>query len=721
MDFSNIRRKLAEISIVQDEGKVISSPRTSSHKVALKEHHSVNSQWTLFDLLPQMICICSDDGEVGYFNSIWRQYSGIELHEDSAGWLKFLHPDDREHAYSLWNQSLKTSTTLEKDCRIRNHSGEYRWFLLQANYQYNPALGGYYWYLSCTDVHERVLEQRALSDGLRAHTDMLDVSVDCIKIVRPNGTVSHMNKSGCIALLGKEREKNFGMKWLDLLPSEVRDKGQRAITNATKGKNARFAGMSISGEKTQYWDNILTPVLDDDGNTINILCVSRDITLQRVAEERLRIASEQDELTGLYNRRSFKKRLNHFISRAKEKSLSVGLLLIDLDHFKHINDTLGHPAGDHLLRALSKRLEACLPENAFAARLGGDEFAIVIGNAKNEAEIIDIAHIALKQIEAPITYKGKVINGGMSIGCSMYPRDARDGSGLMQCADTALNDLKEGGRGGYSLYNCSMMAVTEEKAAQLECARQIVRQNVIEPFYQPKVRLEDGLIVGFEALLRWRSADQQIQFPSTVVEAFNDYELATKISDIMQSKVFADLARWRAAGLRLVPVSLNAAPVEFLRDDYAERLLRRLEKHKIPATLIEVEITEHILSERGSVLVIRALNMLKQAGVRIALDDFGTGHSSLTHLRDYPVDSLKIDCDFVQRMNEEDSILAIVKVISQLGPSLDLDVVAEGIETEAQREVLRQAGCFIGQGFLFSRAIDFDTALEMLKRERAAP
>ncbi len=619
MDFSNIRRKLGEMSLVQEEGKLINSPHAPSHTVTIKEHASVNSQWTLFDLLPQMICICSDEGDVGYFNEVWRQYSGIELHEDSAGWLKYLHPDDREHAYSLWNQSLKTATTLEKDCRIRNQAGEYRWFLLQAHYQYNPTLSGYYWHLSCTDIHDRMLEQRSLSDGLRAHTDMLDVSVDCIKIVRPNGTVSHMNKSGCIALLGKEREKNFGMKWLDLLPPEVRDRGQRAISNATKGKNARFAGMSVSGEKVQYWDNILTPVLDEDGNTINILCVSRDVTLQRVAEERLRIASEIDELTGLYNRRSFKKRLNRVISRAKEKSHSVGLLLIDLDHFKHINDTLGHPAGDHLLRVLSKRLEGCLPAHAFAARLGGDEFAIVVGDVHNEDEIIAVANLALEQIEAPITYKGKEINGGMSIGCSMYPNDARDGSGLMQCADTALNDLKDGGRGGYSLYTHSMMAVTEEKAAQLECARQIVRNHVIEPFYQPKVRLEDGSIVGFEALMRWRSEDQKIQFPSTVVEAFNDYELATKISDIMQSKVFADLARWRAAGLRVVPVSLNAAPVEFLRDDYAERLLRRLEKYKIPAQFIEVEITEHILSERGSVLVIRALNLLKKAGVPLHL------------------------------------------------------------------------------------------------------
>ncbi len=190
-----------------------------------------------------------------------------------------------------------------------------------------------------------------------------------------------------------------------------------------------------------------------------------------------------------------------------------------------------------------------------------------------------------------------------------------------------------------------------------------------------------------------------------MAKAFNDYELSTKIGGLMQNHVFADMAQWLRQGVRLPPVSINAAPAEFLRDDYAERLLGHLQKFSIPPSLIEVEITEHVLLERRSELVIRALEMLKRSGVRIALDDFGTGHSSLSHLRDFPVDVLKIDRSFVSRMLTKPRMLAIVQAITKLGPSLSLDIVAEGVETPEQLHALRDAGCEIGQGYLFGKAM----------------
>jgi EAL domain-containing protein (putative c-di-GMP-specific phosphodiesterase class I) len=235
------------------------------------------------------------------------------------------------------------------------------------------------------------------------------------------------------------------------------------------------------------------------------------------------------------------------------------------------------------------------------------------------------------------------------------------------------------------------------------------------PYYQPKVRLSDHKVVGFEALLRWRTEDNRIHSPRKIEQAFQDYLLATKISDAIQNKVFKDIAMWIGQGLEVVPVSINAAPVEFLKDNYAERLLHRLNLYKIPHHLIEIEITEHILDDRGSDYVVRALNLLKQHGVKIALDDFGTGHSSLTRLRDYPVDCLKIDCDFIRQMNEDDAILAIVQAIIALGPKLSLDIVAEGIENTEQLELLKQSGCSIGQGYLFSCAVNMQQATQMLQ------
>lgn len=455
---------------------------------------------------------------------------------------------------------------------------------------------------------------------------------------------------------------------------------------------------------------------DDQGRTTSILCVSRDVTLQREAQLRLKVASEVDALTELLNRRAMKSRLNRAVTRARQTGSRVGLLLIDLDHFKNVNDTLGHPAGDHLLRVLSRRVKSNLPASTTIGRLGGDEFAVLIEDVGDEQQVVGIAHQILKQIVAPITHSGRVINGGMSMGGALFPRDAWDASGLMACADTALNDLKAGGRGGIRMFSDRMTQAAQHAASQLNLARQIIRNRVVEPWYQPKVLLADGSLIGFEALLRWRDPDGTIHLPGSVAEAFKDYELASGLASQMHDRILADMVAWRDRGLPLLPISINAAPVEFMRDDFAVRLLQRLDAHGIAPELIEIEVTEHILLERGAEFVANALRVLKANGVRISLDDFGTGHSSFAHLRDYPVDNVKIDRSFVMRMNGEPTILAIVEAISRLGPALAIDVIAEGVETDRQRETLASAGCRFGQGFLFDRALSAEAVIARLEK-----
>lgn len=692
---------------------ILNQGESSQNKSTPKKAQLSDDFKLALDLLPQMVWLTKSG--IGYANKAFTSYIGSDsVHLSDHDWIKFLHPEDAEHLYNIWNNAQKTGQKFEKECRIKNKDGEYQWFLLiaESSKQYQQY---YDWTMTCTNIHERALKLRETADLLRANTDMLDVSVDCIKIITPEGNVSHMNRSGCLALLGKERVRKFGMSWLGLLPAEIREQGQQAIKLAAKGQNARFAGKSVYGDLTMYWDNILTPVINENGETTSILCVSRDITKQRVAELKLKISSECDELTGLMNRRAFKLKLKQSISEAKRKKTSIGMMFIDLDHFKNINDTLGHPAGDHLLRVLSKRLSKCLNEHAYVARLGGDEFAVIVTNMHSTDELIKATAKVLKQNEAPVTFAGKLINGGMSIGCAVYPQDATDVLGLMKCADTALNDLKERGRGGVRMYDAEMLEIAEQKTQQLETTRYILRENRVVPFYQPKVRLDNREIIGFEALLRWRDDEKNVHFPASIVEAFNDYELASKISEVMHDKIFTDMASWIESGIKVVPISINASPVEFMRDNYAELLIKRLESYAIPPELIEIEITEHILSDRGSEFVIRALKKLKAYGIRISLDDFGTGHSSMTHLRDYPVDCLKIDYAFVNRMNEEQSISSIVEGIAKLGPILSLDVIAEGIETVQQLDSLQQVGCKYGQGFLFSRAICAKEAQSMLQ------
>jgi diguanylate cyclase (GGDEF)-like protein len=432
-------------------------------------------------------------------------------------------------------------------------------------------------------------------------------------------------------------------------------------------------------------------------------------------EQRLQYILEVDELTGLHNRNAYNIHFKKIIDHAEKQQKNVGLLLINLDYFKHVNDTFGHIAGDHLLQVLGDRFKRCFSDKIFIARLGGDEFSIIIPDLTDEAELLKTAHLANAQINAHIPYANQNLNGGMSIGCSIYPRDAQNTSNLLKCADIALNDLKNSGRGGIRVFNSAMSYALEETTKQLALARYIIQHDRIVPFYQPKVRLSDGKVIGFEALLRWRNEKDQLMAPAFIMAAFQDYELATRISEAMQIKIFTDMQRWVENGLEILPISINAAPVEFLRDDYAETFLNRLTQFDIPFDQLELEITEQSLAEHGSDYVIRALYKLKENHIQISLDDFGTGHSSLTRLREYPVDCIKIDRNFVEHLHHDPSAVAIVKAITQIGSSISLDILVEGIENLEQLDTLKACDCNMGQGFFFYRPMPGQEAEALLK------
>lgn len=666
---------------------------------------------TTLDSIPDMVWTATSAGKGEYYNKAWNEFIGRsqstlrrEGHVSAEDWI---HPEDRKRLMREWRQSLKTGKRLEQELRLRHHSGDYRWIMARAAPQTDERGNIVKWYGTATDVHERVIADRKLQKSRRLQNGILRASPDYIKVMDLEGRLILINDPVFGEDLLAHSSQLVGKLWTDLWPKRDRPKIRRAIRSAGNGKVVRFsrAGSTSRGD-VMWWDILLSPIADAEGKITNLLCISRDVTALKSATERLRIASEQDFLTSLPNRRAFEKRLKKAISRARERGTSVGLMLIDLDHFKHVNDTLGHLAGDRLLCAIGKRLQNCVPENGFVARLGGDEFAIMLGDVHDEMELVAAVTRIHSQMERPILFQGKDINGGLSVGCALYPRDAVDEHELLRHADTALYDLKSSGRGGIQMFNSQLKDAAERTLTQLNLARRVIRDDVVEPYYQPKVHLDSARVSGFEALLRWWCPASGIQSPATVAEAFNDYELSSKIGGLMQKRVLADMASWLDAGLRVLPVSINAAPAEFLRDDYAERLLHRIAEHHISPSLIEVEITEHAFVERHPEHVVRALRMLKDAGVRIALDDFGTGHSSLSHLRDFPVDVIKIDCSFVNRMLVDPSMLAIVRAVVKLGPDLSLDVVAEGIETLEQLQTLRSAGCGYGQGYLFGKAMD---------------
>jgi EAL domain-containing protein (putative c-di-GMP-specific phosphodiesterase class I) len=309
---------------------------------------------------------------------------------------------------------------------------------------------------------------------------------------------------------------------------------------------------------------------------------------------------------------------------------------------------------------------------------------------------------------------------GASIGGALFPTNAANAHDLFKYADTALYELKQNGRGGTKLFDDYMLAEAEKTASQLNLARGALTAKTVVPLYQPKIDITTGKAVGLEALLRWRHPRRGLQLPSALEEAFNDYELAAKIGELMQQKVARDIRTWLDSDVQFGRVSINAAPAEFLRDDYAERLLDTLAANDVPANRIEVEVTEHAFLGRGPEYVARALGVLKDAGTTVSLDDFGTGCSSLSHLRDFPVDVVKVDKSFVQQMTDDPEIAAIVAAVVDLANSLSIAVVAEGVETPAQLDLLRVMGCRIAQGHLFGAATEASAVAGLMPGIRAA-
>lgn len=638
----------------------------------------------------------------------------------TAGWTLSIQMTKNVLPQLGWRQTIFRRLTGTK-FRLRLPDGSYNWVSVQGK----PELGKdgevIGWFGACIDVTERVLAREALEESEQLYRSVLESSVDCIKVLNLKGQIEIMNTPGLCIMEIENVEQVRGAPWASLWPQDMQGRVSAAVAAAADGQTARFSGFCPTAANTpKWWDVIVTPMRCADGQVRRLLATSRDMTADRKKSQDLAWTSDHDVLTSLPNRRAFQNRLHAATLRAMGSGDKLGPLVIDLDHFKHVNDALGHPAGDALLKEFASRLRQCVRSSDFVARVGGDEFAVVMENVSSAADLLATGESISTRLKAPLTIEGRVLSGGASIGGAMFPDDATHANELFKLADTALYALKAEGRGGTKLFQSHMREEAQRVSSQLSLARIALTAASVVPHYQLKVNLETQQAQWLEALLRWKPPGRGIQPPETIEEAFKDYELASKIGDLMQRKVFADMRMWAREGLNVGRVSINAAPVEFLRDDFAERFLERLRHYNIEPSQIEVEVTEHVLMERGSQNVARALSLLKSEGIQIALDDFGTGYSSLSHLRDYPVDVVKIDRSFVARMGKDREIEAIVRAVVNLAASLNIESVAEGVETREQAHLLKLADCDLGQGYLFGRAVEAEVIAASLRTRAAA-
>ncbi len=504
---------------------------------------------------------------------------------------------------------------------------------------------------------------------------------------------------------GLALEEALGAGWLKVLhPDDVARTRDRWIHSLEAGSAYDSDHRLRTAGGAYRWHRARAAARRNaDGVIVRWYGTLEDIHDQKLTEETLRWAAHHDDLTGLANRRLFREHLQRALEGISGPHCATGLLVMDLDHLKQINDKFGHDAGDDLLKEFAQRLRTVVRTTDMVARLGGDEFAVLLPQVAGETGIAAVAMAILERMQEPLKRDGKLmdcrtsIGGAIALGRGVSPEE------LQKQADLALYRSKASGRGVFKMFVPAMSEAAQKAASALEVANLALASQWIVPFYQPKVLLASGALGGFEALLRWRHPRDGIQSPDSIAAAFNDKELGAAIGERMRSCVFRDMRSWLEAGLEFGRVAINVSAAEFRRDDYAERVLEELRREGVPARCLEVEVTESVFLGSGAEFVERALRTLSAEGVTIALDDFGTGYASLSHLKRFPVHAIKIDRSFVGGLETDAGDAAIVRALLSLGRNLDIEVVAEGVETAFQATLLQRMSCDLVQGYHFGR------------------
>lgn len=443
----------------------------------------------------------------------------------------------------------------------------------------------------------------------------------------------------------------------------------------------------------------IVAVPGSDGETAYYLAVFSDLSRVKAYQQQVEHLAHYDPLTGLPNRLLFRDRLGQCIVTARRCRTRLAVVLMDVTDFKAINDSLGHTLGDQVLAAVGQRLVSDLPEDVTVARLSGDEFAILIPRLEQVRDAVEVAEHVLHVLDRPLRVGGRDLLVSGCLGLSVFPEDGDTPDSLMQRADTAMYQAKNEGV-GYRFFQAELTAEARDRVELAGALRDALDGNHLAVYYQEKVDLGTGERIGLEALIRWPQADGRFIPPARFIPVAERTGLIGRVGDWVIEDVCRQVAEWRAAGLETGRVAVNVAAPQLAEPSLVGRVLERLRAHDLPPEALEFEVTESMLVGEGQDCLPQ-LRALREQGITVAIDDFGTGYSSLSYLRDLPVDRIKIDRSFVHGLPDNRELRAITRAIAALGNSLGYRVLAEGVETEAQRRFLVDHGCSEGQGFLF--------------------
>jgi diguanylate cyclase (GGDEF)-like protein/PAS domain S-box-containing protein len=461
-------------------------------------------------------------------------------------------------------------------------------------------------------------------------------------------------------------------------------------------------------------ENRVSLICDSAGGVTGAVVAFRDVSADRATSLEMSRLAQHDVLTGLPNRTLFGDRLSQAISLTKRNGKQLAVLFVDIDHFKKINDSLGHGVGDKLLRSVAGRLTASVRRTDTVSRLGGDEFVLLLSPVEQAEDAAFTARKILRSLAAPHVIDNKSLDINVSIGGSTYPEDGRDAESLVAMADAAMYEAKQHGRNNYKFFRHDMHARLAKRLLLERDLRYALGQGQFALHYQPKINLATGQITGVEALIRWHHPQQGMLLPREFVPIAEECGLILPIGRWVLLEACKQARAWKDAGLGIVPIAVNVSAAEFSAKDFLSGVRAALIATGVEPHHLELELTESVLMHDAESAVVTLL-ALKAMGVRLAIDDFGTGYSSFTYLLRFPVDALKLDQSFVQKITADPGGATIVSAMINIGKSLKQRVIAEGVETRDQLDFLQRHGCGEGQGYYFGRPVVAEQAGRLLK------
>lgn len=464
-------------------------------------------------------------------------------------------------------------------------------------------------------------------------------------------------------------------------------------------------------------DQTIAPILDETGAVAHFVAVHEDVTDRKKAEERVLYLSNYDTLTRLPNRVLFRDHLYQAVTQARNTRTSLAVLFIDLDRFSRVNDTLGHDVGDQLLMTVASRINAAAAPHAdTVARIGGDEFALIQTKLPNAEAAAALARRVIEVVNKPVDLDGLEVQVGANVGIAIYPQDGDDPDHMIKNADMAMYRAIRSETDNYYFFSNDMNDEARIRLGLEGDLRRAIENRELELYFQPQINVKTRRIVGAEALLRWQHPQQGPISPARFIPVAEDSGLILPIGDWVLNEALRQAAQWRMAGLPLITIAVNISAVQFRQKGLVKTVKEAIALHGMDPSRLELELTESMLMQdaRGAVQV---LSELSDLGALLAIDDFGTGYSSLSYLKQFPVDKLKLDQSFVRHLTTDHNDAVIARATINLGHSLNLEVIAEGVETEEQYEYLKAEGCDVIQGFLFGRPVPADAFAAMLLAE----